>query len=307
MKRPRPWRARFTRWIYLTSLPIPYPLRTLALDVLVGDTLIESPLDLPDVRLLLDPADSLQVNMILDGYWDRKLSNWLAFFAPHSQTCADVGAHVGYFSHVMARYAPQSAVIHAFEPNPRTFAQLETNAKLNQLNLQANHCAVSDKVGMVEMQFPHRFLFGSGRMGTAYHAVQTQTLPSIDLDGYCDQKQISQIDLLKMDIEGAEVYAFAGMKAGMAQGRYGVLLVEMHNHYVSQPELQSAVYDPLLGAGYHIYHVETDHLRPVTQISAGMDYHCCAISPSVWQQLDCPVGEIWLNTAKKLPFAVGVE
>lgn len=305
MNKNRPWQARFNRWIYLTSLPIPYFLRTIALDLLMPNTRLESNLALPNVRLRLNPADSLQANMLLDGYWDRPLSNWLAFFAPYARVCADIGTHVGYFTVLMARYAAPGVVVHGFEPNPDTFAQLRENAALNGVQLVANNCAVSDAPGMVEMEFPHPFLYGSVRMGKAYHAVRKASLPSIDLDGYCAQHGLTEIDLIKMDIEGAEVLAFAGMREGVRQQRYGALLVELHENFVAREELQRTIYQPLLEAGYRIYEMKPDRLLPVTEVSPSVTLHMCALSPRLWEKVGSPTGEILLAQSDALPFAVG--
>lgn len=114
----------------------------------------------------------------------------------------DVGANIGAFSIYAASRAARARVV-ALEPHPTNYAALCVNIDLNELQdrVQSYALALSDIV-------EHRCL-DDFRPGPAH-----QLLPRGAWDGICvecvtlekliETQGLSQIDLLKLDIEGAE-------------------------------------------------------------------------------------------------------
>jgi len=258
------------------------------------------------IELDLDLADILQANIYLDHVWDQKQSNWLAYFASRSSVIVDAGAHVGYFTLLMGHYGGPDAAVHAFEPNPMSFRGLTRNIALNNLNATANPLAVTQAKGELQMHLPHRFLSGATRVGAMAHAHQTVNVNAISLDEYCQQNGLPGFDLIKMDIEGAEVQAILGMASGLRRGDYGVLFIELHASIISLAEAQS-IYDDLYQAGYRLFDVLPDRLCPNLVARPGMDYHCCALSPYFYAELGSPSGDFLLPPGARLPFPVGAE
>jgi FkbM family methyltransferase len=296
-------RARLTRWLCTTQLPIPYPVQTWVLDALVGSRLTRVHLPSAGIELELDLADILQANIYLDRVWDQKLSNWLAFFAPRAQTMADVGAHIGYFTMLMSRYAPPNASIHAFEPTPRAFAQLKRNMELNGFAGTLNQVAVAAANGQHEFSLPHRFQLAVARLGRLTHLASTITVETVSLDRYCERRGLAGLDLIKMDIEGGEAEALPGMTDGLKAGVYGAILMDLHATILSPAQVQ-VVYDQLSAVGYYLYEIRPDRLIPSRNIRTGVDYHFCALSPYVYAGLGTPPDEFPLPADARLPFPI---
>lgn len=118
-------------------------------------------------------------------------------------TVLDIGAALGDFAISAARRFP-SMEVHAVEPFPESFALLQANRDLNQVqNLHLHPLAIS--AGAAELLLET----GSGsavRHSTAQAAATSQQLrvQSRSLGHLLQELGLARVDLLKMDCEGAE-------------------------------------------------------------------------------------------------------
>lgn len=137
----------------------------------------------------------------------------------------DVGANVGLVSLLMARRFPDRP-IHAFEPNPSTFAALEANVARNGAgNIQCHRAAVADREGSI--------LFENDpvKRGTASIAqkegVHSAEVPAATLDAFAAARGVGQIGLLKIDVEGFETLVLRGATRVLAEVRPAVVYFEV--------------------------------------------------------------------------------
>jgi FkbM family methyltransferase len=90
------------------------------------------------------------------------------------------------------------AVVHSFEPNPLTKDRLLRNIELNNFSrIEVHGCALGDTEGFVSMDEPE------GNSGAA-RVIPGGSIPVLTLDGFCAERGIEQLDLMKVDIEGSE-------------------------------------------------------------------------------------------------------
>ena len=131
----------------------------------------------------------------------------------------DVGANVGELTLLFSRFAETSGQVHSFEPTPSTFEKLSAIVKnANKNNVKLNNLAVSDKPGFVNFNIYEEQLsaFNTmanrplGNYGIDVAKPKVFSIPSISIDKYCAEHAIPKIDLLKMDVEGAELNVLNG-------------------------------------------------------------------------------------------------
>jgi FkbM family methyltransferase len=131
----------------------------------------------------------------------------------------DVGAHVGIYS-IVASLANPGARIYAFEPLRRTRARLLQNLARNySANVEVFAFALGDTVGNATLYCAHRGIPMSSSLSREF-MTRTITTPLIaqqvavtTIDEFCRGRQISTIDLIKLDIEGLEPHALRGMSS----------------------------------------------------------------------------------------------
>lgn len=126
----------------------------------------------------------------------------------------DVGAHVGYYALLAARLVGREGQVYAFEADPANYRLLLENIELNSYsNLRAFSQAVADRSGPLSFYLSP---WGSDRnslyaenTGAGAHDVEVD---AITLDEFMATAGKPKVDLIKMDIEGAELAALEGMK-----------------------------------------------------------------------------------------------
>lgn len=158
----------------------------------------------------------------------------------------DVGAHVGYYTRSAAALVGARGRVVAFEPHPKTFDFLSKNIAGMQ-NVTALQMAVSESEGTAEL---HDYLMMSASGSLHYDEsllnlqrahvthtdiapriardfpVQTFTVKTITIDQCLRERGITQVDVIKMDIEGAEMSALRGMQTTISQSPHLRLIME---------------------------------------------------------------------------------
>lgn len=112
----------------------------------------------------------------------------------------DVGSHKGQTSSHFYKLFPHS-IIHAFEPSPTLFAEIEKNLSKRK-NIRCHNFALGETNEKAFLTRP-----GSDLCGQVVKA-QENNSTSISvrrLDGFCQVENISAIDLLKINVEGNEL------------------------------------------------------------------------------------------------------
>jgi FkbM family methyltransferase len=125
----------------------------------------------------------------------------------------DVGAHIGEFTLLAAQAVGVTGQVHAFEPQPNLFPVLSENVQMNGLsNVILNCSAVSDHVGDIEFEICDEPTLSSIRKHTT-SALDSKLVrvACTSLDTYWTQEH-PKIDLIKVDVEGAEKFVFEGAK-----------------------------------------------------------------------------------------------
>ncbi|MDP2948069.1 MAG: FkbM family methyltransferase [Chloroflexota bacterium] len=124
----------------------------------------------------------------------------------------DIGANMGYYTLLAAKQVGQSGMVYAFEPKPRNFALLLRNIEENGFtNIEPVQQAVSSRSG------PLPLLIGQGGSGThslfSNRETSEQSIPvqATTLDDFFEQRLWPRIDVIIMDIQGAEMEALEGM------------------------------------------------------------------------------------------------
>lgn len=234
------------------------------------------------------------------GYYDRDLLlhldtrsylEWFVFFwgayEPHNlrllksvvqpgMVVADVGANIGLFTLPLARQCGPAGEIHSFEPNSRVFERLRQNVALNrlgQVRLIAQACGA--QVGEVDLFVPRAGEANQGVASLQPGALTTEriTCAVTTLDAYF--AQASRLDLIKLDIEGAELLALQGATACLRRFR-PLLLIEAEPRNAQRFGTKLAAMHALLREhGYTLWSVQPSglhRLATVDETSAGSWY-----------------------------------
>ncbi|MDH3411546.1 MAG: FkbM family methyltransferase [Gammaproteobacteria bacterium] len=123
----------------------------------------------------------------------------------------DIGAGRGEDTIAFSRAIGSTGRVIAIEAHPLSYELLETFCGLNQLeNISLLNLAVMDKPGEISMVEANDWRANAVAADGASSNIR---VASSTLDQICSELDITHIDFLKMNIEGAERYALVGMES----------------------------------------------------------------------------------------------
>jgi FkbM family methyltransferase len=142
---------------------------------------------------------------------------------PPEPVVLDIGANFGIYSILIASSSEKSQV-HSFEPIERTASLLRDNAKRNCVDTRVivNNLAVGSKPGRMIIT-ADRYAGNYLITGKKYHG-DVQEVSVIRIDDYVYEKGIKHLDLIKCDVEGAELLVMRGAEKVLAHMRPIVML-----------------------------------------------------------------------------------
>lgn len=166
-------------------------------------------------EVVLNREDPIVSGLLMFGMYEPYESEIFRRVIRSGDLVADIGANVGYFTLIAAK---RGAAVYAFEPEPHNRACLERTIALNTLShVRIESVAIADRAGAMTL---HLYDTNKGKHSLIKDAqdakgfnssvdVSVRTLDSYDITP----------DIIKMDIEGAEALAFAGMQQSLTQCR----------------------------------------------------------------------------------------
>lgn len=179
----------------------------------------------------------------------------------------DVGANIGIFTMAVKLQAPEAAV-YAFEPIPETFQVLEQNVRLlGSTDVHLYNLAIG-----AEDEAEKTFTFFANMPGnsTAIPALKTEQKPALEqalgkaaadffyqsetrtaqvrtLSAFIREQGITQVDYLKIDVEGSEISVLHGIEASHWP-IFQQVTIETHS-----AQLHQQVCELLAQAGFEVY------------------------------------------------------
>lgn len=190
-----------------------------------------------------------------DHAWEPQTSRILVNLAKGAKTVVVGGAYFGDHAVLIAReIAPGGGVVHAFEPNSQQRAMLVRNAEINGLtNIRPR------PEGLWHDSTTNLKLVGydSFASAEAAEAGADDSFRTVTIADYLAAAGVDRLDLIVLDIEGAELGALKGAEAFLAKpaGEAPDILFEVHRHYVdwSNGLENTEIVRLLTGHGYSLF------------------------------------------------------
>ena len=189
-----------------------------------------------------------------DHAWEPQTSRILINLAKSARQVVIGGAYFGDHAILIAReIAAAGGVVHAFEPNNEQRDMLDRNARLNALTN-----IISRPEGLWHNSTTNLKLSGYDSFATAESVDEdSDTFKTFTISDYLKSIQIDHLDLIVLDIEGAELSALQGAKQFLTQpsGDAPNILFEVHSNYVDWTNglLKTPIAQLLIQNDYTLY------------------------------------------------------
>ena len=196
-------------------------------------------------------SDVIAGNIAFNGFYELDLTQHIARHAVRGGLLVDVGANMGYFSLLWAGTNPANRVV-AFEVAPRNLALFQNNVEKNGLQDRVRLVpkAAGDRSGAITFDTGPADQTGWGGIVHAASA-STITVPLVRVD---QQLPDTDIEVLKIDVEGADTWVLYGCEALLRARRIKTIYFEqfaqrMEALGIAQGAAQKFLAD--LGYEYH--------------------------------------------------------
>lgn len=177
----------------------------------------------PGVSLRLDPGDAIARTVLISrtNSWEPEVWASLREGLVEGSVAIDVGAHIGVDTLKLARVVGTSGRVMAVEPNPITLIDLRANIHASRAaNVIVVPVALSDSEGELTL-FDSR---GTGNSGSSSLSAAnaggsgaSYTVRARTLDDVVAEVGLARIDVIKADVEGAELLVLRGAATTLAR------------------------------------------------------------------------------------------
>ena len=181
-----------------------------------------------DAVLEINPEDAVISGSLAFGVYEPFETKIFRKTVKPGMTVVDIGANIGYYAVMAGMGTGPTGKVIAYEPDPTNMSFLQKNFKRNGINHAVTvQKAVSDRAGTATF-----YLTGNNKgthslvnnRGVAHSlTVETDTL-----DRSLRELGINKVDILKIDIEGAEPLALLGMTGTLTANPDLIIFTEFY-------------------------------------------------------------------------------
>ena len=196
---------------------------------------LQRPLDYEEAVIALRVTSRTEKDMRLRSCEkEPETVDWIQQTLKPGDVLYDIGANVGAYSLVAARWTRGQATVYAFEPGYATFPNLVENIFIN-------HCedvVIPFPVALGARTTLTGFQYGTLEPGGATHGgimdarggsggIRTQTLASYRLDDFVSLLQLRSPTHMKIDVDGSELKLLQGAATTLRSASMAWVLVEV--------------------------------------------------------------------------------
>jgi FkbM family methyltransferase len=177
--------------------------------------------------MTLSATDFMHGMIAFTGVYERDLTKKMLLIARNGGVLVDVGANWGYFTLLWAAANPANRVI-AVEASPRNFEPLKRNIDANGFSRQVirHNVAAGMEPGTMPFDLGPEGVYGWGGFSAAA-SQSTVDVPVQRLDDLC--ADFPHVDVLKIDVEGAEVMVLKGATTLLRAKRIRRIFLELND------------------------------------------------------------------------------
>jgi len=190
------------------------------------------PLQISEVSFQLLPKGQIVAELWSGLRFEHSELEFILSVLQPGMTFLDLGGNVGLFAVAAAKKIGGRSV-YTLEPCSSTYEILQQNLFLNQvMEVHALRTAIGDSIGEATLQINASGSDGLNTIGEPAHPycqiVGTEKVPLTTLEAFLADQGIDRVDVMKVDLEGAELLAFRGGERLLRRPDAPVILYESH-------------------------------------------------------------------------------
>lgn len=240
-----------------------------------------------DLAVDLRLTEHMQRRMFWLGYYNLQLVPFLKNFLQPGMTFIDIGANIGEISLIAAKRVGCAGRVIAFEPIDSIANELQANVERNDLKqISIVRAGLSDAAAS---RVPIYASCGQGKpgdenegLGSLYGAAigvaPLQYIETTTLDAWLDAHPVDRVDLIKIDIEGAELPCLKGAEQTLRKFRPPLVVEIQETTAITAGYRATDILEYLSGLSYVFHRFEPHGLAPLvgSSLRANQNILCTA-------------------------------
>ena len=163
-----------------------------------------------------------------------EVENIMSKLVSEDTVFVDVGAYIGFYTVWACRRAKK---VISIEPNPAALAYLKVNIALNECsNVTVVPKAVSDRRGYAKLKIPDviewGFISGGSSIVWDFEEAFEVKVEMDTLDSVLEEVGVDSVDVLKIDVEGAEGLVVRGAEKALKEAKAVLIEIWPENMWV---------------------------------------------------------------------------
>lgn len=176
----------------------------------------------------------------------------------------DIGANIGFYTQIFSNIVGPNGTVHAFEPEATNFNYLQQNLGTNK-NVKLVNKAVSDKTGPIKI-YLSKMLNVDHRTYPVDDYAEVIEINATTIDDYLLSNNTTQVDFIKMDIQGFEMAALKGMEKTLKNNPYVKIITELWPYGLKKAGSSALeIVDFATSEKFNIYLVTPNQLELLTK------------------------------------------
>lgn len=180
-----------------------------------------------------DLSFSSAIKMMYAGEYENSVVSAMKKILKKGDTFIDVGANIGYITAIGASLVGKTGQVHSFEPVPAYFSKLKKTAKINpDFTIVINQYALAEKSGAMTININNCKNIGWNTLVPGLmrkeEIKEVITISTCRLDDYIREKELGNIALIKIDVEGYEFPVLKGLSGYLeSTGHRPIIICEV--------------------------------------------------------------------------------
>lgn len=211
----------------------------------------------------------LYIYLIWGGGYEYNETKIIMECVKENDVILDIGANVGLYTILFNKY--KNCTTYSFEPIKYTFNLLNKNLKINDINAKIYNIGLSNKNKVETFYFnTNEIAASSMRDLREDNSVKIVKCDIEKMDNFIEKEKILNIDFIKIDIEGAELFALQGGIKSINKYK-PIIFCEMLRKWAKKFDYHpNDIIELLNKIGYSCYAIKENVLEPISQVTDDM-------------------------------------
>lgn len=223
-----------------------------------------------DIAMYTTADNYIEWTILNTGTYEDETGKLIKISLREGDNALDIGGNIGLQSLRMSKCVGPAGKVYAFEPLQHIQEKFKKNITLNKAtNVKLFEIALSDESGeMVYKLDKNTWNQGTFSLKNEPTGTDAQTVITKVADELPEIQQLSNLALIKIDVEGFEFNVLRGLQLTLQKHRPRIIFEYDSNYWTSTGQSINTCFDFLTGLGYTIYQISAVGAERIEKASA---------------------------------------